>query len=170
MTAPTINGQAPVLLAGEIEIAASPELVWDVLTAIDDWPSWNPEVSAAALEGELAPGSVFRWKAGLTLRSTLKHVEAPRMIAWTGSSMGLDVVHVYGLEPRDDKTFVKTVESVEGVMARLFRWPLQKKMDKSIENGLRSLKVEAERLATSYSETEPSSASARVPVTHQMRL
>jgi hypothetical protein len=63
--------------------------------------------------------------------------------------MGLDVVHVYALELRDGKTFVKTEESVEGVMARLFRRPLQKKMDKSIQNGLRSLKLEAERLATS---------------------
>lgn len=82
---PAINVRAPVLLAGEIEIAAAPERVWDVLTTIDDWPSWNSDVKAAALEDDLAAGSVFRWKAGTPLTSTITHVERPRMIAWTGT-------------------------------------------------------------------------------------
>jgi uncharacterized protein YndB with AHSA1/START domain len=39
-----INEQAPVTGASETEIAATPELVWDVLTAIESWPNWNPAV------------------------------------------------------------------------------------------------------------------------------
>ena len=30
--------------ADEIEIAASPQSVWDVLTDFEHWPSWNPDV------------------------------------------------------------------------------------------------------------------------------
>lgn len=62
--------------------------------------------------------------------------------------MGLSAVHVYTLELRDGRTFVRTEESVEGLLARLLKRPLQKTMNKSIENGLRSLKAEAERRAT----------------------
>jgi len=49
-----INEQAPVVGRGEIEIAAAPELVWDVLTAIDRWPSWNPQVKSMDMQGGLA--------------------------------------------------------------------------------------------------------------------
>jgi uncharacterized protein YndB with AHSA1/START domain len=143
-----INANAPVILGGEIEVAAPPEIVWDVLTTIEGWPRWNPEVKSASLEGELAPGSVFRWKAGPSrLVSRLLSVEPQREIAWTGKSMGINVIHVYGFEPRDGGTLVHTDESVEGVTARLFRGPLKKRMDSSIDLGLRSLKAEAERRA-----------------------
>ena len=119
-----------------------------MLATIDGWPSWNPEVKSASLEGDLVPGTVFRWKAGPSrLVSRLVHVEAPSEIAWTGKSMGLNVIHVYGLEPRDGGTSVRTQESVEGVTARLFRGPIKKRMDGAIGAGLRSLKAEAERRA-----------------------
>ena len=143
-----INEGAPIVLGGEVQIAAPPEIVWDVLTKIDGWPSWNPEVKSASLEGDLAPGTVFRWKAGSSrLVSRLLHVEPPGEIAWTGKAMGLNVIHVYGLEPSNGGTSVRTHESVEGLTARLFRGPIKKRMDSAIDVGLRSLKAEAERRA-----------------------
>ena len=30
------------LATGEIEVAAYPEIVWDVMAGIDRWPAWNP--------------------------------------------------------------------------------------------------------------------------------
>ena len=59
-----INGHAPVTGASETEIAATPDVVWDVLTAIERWPLWNPEVKSASMRGEITKGSEFRWKAG----------------------------------------------------------------------------------------------------------
>jgi uncharacterized protein YndB with AHSA1/START domain len=147
-----VNDQAPVVGASEIEIAAAPEVVWDVLTAIDGWPSWNPQVKSASLEGEIAEGSVFRWKAGPgTITSTLRRVEPPRLIAWTGKTLGIDAIHVYFLEPRGGNTFVRTKESYEGLVARLFRGPLQKTLDNALEDGLQHLKAEAERRANATS-------------------
>lgn len=35
-----INTEAPVVAFSEIEIAAAPEVAWDVLTEIESWPSW----------------------------------------------------------------------------------------------------------------------------------
>ena len=143
-----INEQAPVIGASEIEIAAAPELVWDVLTAIDRWPSWNPQVKSMDMQGGIAEGSQFRWKAGPgTITSTIRRVEPPRLIAWTGKTFSIDAIHVYRLEARDGKTFVRTEESYEGLIARLFRGPLQKTLDAALEEGLGHLKAEAERRA-----------------------
>jgi uncharacterized protein YndB with AHSA1/START domain len=143
-----INERAPIRLAAEIEIAADPELVWDVLATIERWPSWNPEVSSASLRGELTEGTTFRWKAGSsTIVSRLVSVVDPVQIAWTGKSMGLRVVHIYDLEPRKGKTFVRTAESVEGIPARLFRGPIERRMQTAIDSGLEAMKTEAERRA-----------------------
>ena len=91
-----INTDAPAVARGEIEVAAPPEVVWAVLTDIAAWPSWNPDVKSAALDGPLAAGTQFRWKAGPgTITSTLQSVEAPRRIEWTGTTFGIKAVHVH---------------------------------------------------------------------------
>jgi hypothetical protein len=141
-----IDPQAPVVGTRAVEVAAAREVVWNVVAGIDEWPTWNPDVKSAALDGELAQGSVFRWKAGPgTITSTIERVERPRRIAWTGRTFGIDAIHVYALEPRGGKTFVTTEESYDGFVARRFRRQLQKRLDRALEDGLRHLKSEAER-------------------------
>ena len=58
-----INRHAPVIGSCEVEIAAAPEVAWDVLTAISGWPSWNPAVTSVSFDGEIGEGAAFRWKA-----------------------------------------------------------------------------------------------------------
>jgi hypothetical protein len=82
-----------------------------------------------------------------SLTSKLITVAAPRQIAWTGRSLGLSAIHVYTLEPRDGKTLVSTEESVNGILARLVRRPLTKRMGAAVRRGLEGLKTEAERRA-----------------------
>jgi carbon monoxide dehydrogenase subunit G len=143
-----VNRQAPILLTSEIEVGAPPEVVWDVLATIESWPTWNPGIKSASLQGDLVPGSAFRWKSGLSvIRSRLVFVDPPREIAWTGKSMGINVVHVYSLEGRGGRTLVKTEESVEGITARPFRSSVEKTMDGAVDAGLQRLKAEAERRA-----------------------
>jgi uncharacterized protein YndB with AHSA1/START domain len=141
-----INRQAPVVGANEIEIAAAPQLVWEVLTGFECWPSWNPDVKSLSMHGPVAEGTQFRWKAGPgTITSTIQRVDPPRLIAWTGKTLGIRAVHFWLLELRDGGTSVRTEESYEGFVARLFRRPLQKTLDTALERGLRTLKVEVER-------------------------
>jgi hypothetical protein len=147
-----INERAPVVGTSEIAIAADPEVVWNVLTAFEGWPGWNSDVKSMSMHGPVARGSTFRWKAGPgTITSTIERVEPPRLIAWTGKTLGLRAIHFYWLEPRDGKTFVRTQESYEGLVARLLRAPLKKTLDRALANGLRSLKAEAERRASARS-------------------
>jgi uncharacterized protein YndB with AHSA1/START domain len=80
----------------EIEIAAPPEVVWDVLTAFDRWPIWNPEVKAMSVKERIVVGSMFRWKAGpSTVTSTIQRLEPPRLIAWSGRTMGIRAIDVF---------------------------------------------------------------------------
>ncbi|MGH3034599.1 MAG: SRPBCC family protein, partial [Gaiellaceae bacterium] len=126
--------------------AAPVETVWDVLTAVERWPTWNPDVKTVSLEGSVAEGSVFRWKAGPgTITSTIQRVDRPRLIAWTGKTFGIDATHVWRLEQGHGKTLVRTEESYEGLVASILRRPLRKALETALTNGLRSLKVEAER-------------------------
>lgn len=61
--------------------------------------------------------------------------------------MSIKAIHEWRLEPRDGGTFVETEETYSGVVARLLRGPLQKTLDKALEDGLQRLKREAERRA-----------------------
>jgi len=141
-----VDARAPVKGAAEIEIAAPRQGVWDVLTAFEEWPTWNPDVKSVSVEGEVAEGSEFRWKAGPgTITSRIRRLDEPGRIAWTGTTFGIKAIHVYTLEPRDTKTLVRSEESYHGLVSRLFRRSLQKTLDKALVSGLQHLKAEAER-------------------------
>jgi uncharacterized protein YndB with AHSA1/START domain len=141
-----INESAPVVGRSEIEIAAPPDAVWDVLTAFERWPSWLRDVKSMSIEGPVSPGTVFRWRAGPgTITSTIQRVERPRLIAWTGRTLGIHAIHFWNFEDRDGGTFVRTAESYEGLTARLLRRWLQKTLDQALDDGLQNLKAEVER-------------------------
>jgi hypothetical protein len=157
--------------ASEIEISAKPEAVWEVLTAFERWPSWNRDVRSMTVHGPVAAGSMFRWKAGPgTIESTIQRVERPRLIAWTGKTLGIKAVHFWYLEPREGKTYVRTEESYEGLVTRLFRRPIRETLDRALADGLRYLKEEVERQtatddpqARSLPPTSGSGANANAP-------
>jgi uncharacterized protein YndB with AHSA1/START domain len=147
-----INPDAPVLVEGEIEIAAATELVWDVLTTVEDWPKWNTDVSSVEIVGPIEPGTTFRWKAGPgTIKSRIETVERPRVIAWTGRWLGISVIHVWRLDRSGGGTRVQTQESVEGVPARLLPGRHRGVFDRSTRTSLQALKTEAERRSLSPS-------------------
>jgi hypothetical protein len=140
---------APVVSAKQIEIAADPEAVWEVLAAFDRWPSWNPEVRSMSMHGPLAVGSTFRWKAGPgTISSTIRQIEPPRRIGWTGRTLGMKAFDAFQLQPHEGRTVVREQESWNGLVAHLFRRSLQKTLDRSLDSGLQHLKAEVERQQT----------------------
>ncbi|MCA9631681.1 MAG: SRPBCC family protein [Myxococcales bacterium] len=141
-----INLQAPVLGSAAIEIAALPGVVWSVISEVNQWPSWNPDVSGAQLLGPLAVGTAFRWRAGPgTITSTLLGVEPERELSWRGSSLGVRALHVWRLRPAASGTALEVEESMEGFPARLFRRTLQRTLDAALRSGLAAVKAEAER-------------------------
>lgn len=140
-----IDRGAPAIAEGEIQIAAPPEIVWEVIAGIATWPSWNHDVKSMTLEGPVAPGSTFRWKAGSSsLVSTLKVVDPPREIAWTGVTMGIHAVHVFRFESSDGGTRAHSAESFRGFIPTVLRGYSRKVLQRGIDRILALLKAEAE--------------------------
>lgn len=130
----------------ELHIEATPEAVWALLTDINNWPGWNPAVSCARFDGPFAPGSIFRWKSGgSSIVSTIQNIERPRRVAWTGKTFGAAAVHVWVLEAIGAGVLVRTSESFDGWLVRLFRSSFQRLLDKALDEVLRSLKTAAEK-------------------------
>jgi len=141
-----INRDAPATAEGELQIDADPRTVFSVISAIDQWPSWNPDVRSVTLQGPVQPGAVFRWKSGpSSLTSTLQVVDPPHEIAWTGTTMGIKAVHVFRFQANDGRTLARSEESWEGLLASLLRRYSRKTLDKGIRSVLAHLKTEAER-------------------------
>jgi uncharacterized protein YndB with AHSA1/START domain len=145
-----IKTDAPVVARAEAQVAADPQTVWSVLTDLEGWPRWNEKVRSLALSGPLAVGSTFRWKSGPgTIKSMLGEVDALHKIAWSGQTMGIKAIDVFRLEARDGGTYVTEEESWDGFTVRLLRGRMQRTLQDSLDEGLRSLRYEAEQKASS---------------------
>ena len=141
-----IDRAAPATAEGETLIEADPATVFAVISAIDDWPAWNPDVKSATLDGELQPGAVFRWRAGPSrLTSTLEVVDPPREIGWKGKTMGIRAVHVFRFEESGGGTLARSEESWVGPIASLFKGYSRRTLAKTIADVLAHLKAESER-------------------------
>lgn len=140
-----VNENAPVKSEGAIEIAAPTELVWQVLTGINDWPTWQRDVTESALPGELREGAEFEWKAGgISFRSKIHTMTEKRMFGWTGKTIGASAIHNWRFAEREGTTTVTVEESLQGLFPRLFRTYFQKNLDMGIQKNLEELRSASE--------------------------
>jgi uncharacterized protein YndB with AHSA1/START domain len=141
-----IDSNAPLSAKKEIEIIAPVEKVWALLTGIDDWPRWQPDVTRAGLRGDLTSGVDFEWNAkGVNITSTIKQIVPRQIIGWTGKSIGMKAIHLWKFEPKGGSTHVTTEESLSGWLPGLIRVFDPAFLDKSLTGSLLTLKHEAEK-------------------------
>ncbi|MBW4703790.1 SRPBCC family protein [Micromonospora sp. RL09-050-HVF-A] len=145
-----IDETAPVISRHRVTVQASAEIVWRVLTDIDAWTTWLPELPYARAEtpGPLGSGSVFRWSAsGLDIVSTIAEVRPYERLVWSGHANGPDGilgVHVWNLAPGDRGLIVSTEESFAGPPVDADPGPIQAALDESLVTWLQRLKDTAE--------------------------
>lgn len=143
-----IDRSAPAVSTHAVHIDAPPKVVWDTLIDFERWPSWVPGVKAVSVDGAVAAGTEFAWRAsGLRIRSTLQHVDAPREIGWTGRALGIRARHVWRLAATGSGTQAVSAESWEGPLPRLLTRQSRKTLDKAISDGVEALRREAQRRA-----------------------
>ncbi|MET9884700.1 SRPBCC family protein [Streptomyces sp. NPDC006430] len=144
----TIDETAPVIVRLSTEIAAPLERVWALHTDIDGWPDWNTHVDRAELDGPLLPGTSFHWEThGLEITSTIREFVPGERLVWGGPANGIEGVHVWTFEQREDRTVVRTEESWSGAPVDAAADELGRALRDSLESWLAALKSHAERSA-----------------------
>lgn len=140
-----IDPKAPLTAKKEAVINAPVEQVWEIQSNINNWPQWQNEITFARLEGALAEGAVFRWRAmGMNITSTLQEVVTNKIIGWSGKSIGMKAVHIWKFEKQGNKTTVSTEESLSGWLPRFIQWFKPDFLDASLSKSLQTLKNQAE--------------------------
>ena len=128
------------------EVKAGAEKIWDILTDVESWPSWQgtPYVRLSA-PGRIKEGSTFvaslgglRWKLTVTI------AQKPRKIVWEGQQLGIKAVHGWEFDEAGGKTTAVTKEKMTG-WTIFFSYPLVKKrLSNTDEKWLADLKAKAE--------------------------
>ena len=141
-----IDREAPAIASAEGLIRVPLDVVWSILTNIAEWSGWNPEVSRVELRGPLAPGTEFVWKSGgASIVSTLQEIDPQRRIAWTGRTLGIRAAHVWTFTEQAGGVLVRTEESFDGLVVRLFSGPMRRMIASSLEKSVNALRTECER-------------------------
>ena len=141
----SINYKAPVQCSKSIVINATPEQVWRVLTDINQWSVWQPDIHLPSVNGPLQTGSLFNWKTGgANIRSTVHTLNPWSEFGWTGKAFGTFAIHNWTLTKRYRQTEVRVEESLEGPMASLFKPLFNKKIERGMVKWLNLLKKTCE--------------------------
>ncbi|WP_020607285.1 SRPBCC family protein [Spirosoma spitsbergense] len=142
----TPNPDAPASTDKKIRISASPERVWQVMSQIDQWVTWQSDISKAKLNGPLQVGSTFDWNAsGMDIHSTLHTVTPQEALGWSGKAFGAFAIHNWFFRPlTDGTTEVRVEESMEGWLVSVLGPVLQKSLDKATDRWLQALREMAE--------------------------
>lgn len=150
-----VDVSAPVVSRHSVTVTASADAVWRILTDIDAWTTWLPEIPYARLEtpGPLAPGSVFRWSAaGMEIESTIVQARPQERLVWRGygdGPNGVLGVHVWALTPAGDGVEVSTEESFAGPPVDADPAQFQGGLDATLARWLDRLKRTAEAATAS---------------------
>ena len=106
----------------EVDIAASPETVWEVLTDLDRYEEWNPFVTSS--QGRVAVGETLRNRLEppggrtMTFAPRVTVADEPRVFEWLGKlgvSGVFDGRHRFELEPTQSGTRLVHSEEFGGI-------------------------------------------------------
>lgn len=140
----------------EIDIDASPQVVWEILIDLDQYSDWNPFIVSSAgnvsvderLTNRLQPPGGKAMK----FRPTVTVVETHRTFEWLGR-LGLpgifDGRHRFELEATPEGTHLTHSEQFSGVLVRLLKKSVDTKTLKGFEQMNAALKARAEAQGTS---------------------
>jgi len=142
-------------LRSEIEIQASAERVWQLLTDFPSFPQWNPfirKASGAIRVGERLEVSIQPSGAsGMTFRPTVLKAEPNRELRWLGHLLisGLfDGEHSFTIEPLGASRVRFTQREVfTGLLVPLFARGLDTDTRRGFEEMNQALKSKAEQAA-----------------------
>lgn len=139
----------------EIEVSASWDRMWELLTDFAAYPSWNPSITR--LQGPLRPGAVLQLGTKLpgglklSLRPTLGWVDRGRGLGWSArllASWFFAAEHYYVMEElAAGRIRLSQREEFHGCFAPFFLLFFGRGLRRSYAEANRRLKTLAERVA-----------------------
>ncbi len=140
----------------EIDIAAPPEVVWQVLIDLDRYPEWNPFITSAVGKPEEGETLVNRLEPPegkpMTFKPQVTVVEDGTAFEWLGKLVvsGLfDGRHRFEIEASPSGSRFIQKETFDGVLVRFLRASLDRNTKAGFEAMNTALKVRAESIAAS---------------------
>lgn len=134
----------------EVNIRASADRIWALLTNAQDFPRWNSTV--AGIEGRIAEGEKLRLRVPGTDRvftPTVSGVVPNARIIWTGGVAPIfKGIRTFNLKPRSDRTTDFTMEERFSGLALPMAKNSLPDFGPVFERYALDLKKEAERIAT----------------------
>ncbi len=139
----------------EIEIAAPPSKIWEVLTEVDKWKEWSPIINDAS--GKAALGSALSitmcgkdgkgGKAGQKYQPVVTVFEAPKRFEWTATMMAGFIFtngKILELEPSGSGTRLVHKETFSGMMVPLMWGMMEGAVPQMLNSMNEALKVKIE--------------------------
>ena len=138
-------------LRTEIEIEATPEKVWQVLTNLDQYPQWNPFIHHATGKARVGEKVDITFRSGsreMVLHCVVLHVEPNRELRWKYHVIAPGLFsgeHVFSIEPMAGSTvrFVDR-ELYNGLLVPLQARDIDTNSKRGFEAMDRALKARAE--------------------------
>jgi hypothetical protein len=114
-------------ITSTVDIDATPQRVWEILTDFDSYPEWNPFIRRASgrpergakLEVRIEPPGGRR----MTFKPTVLAAEPARELRWVGRLLLpriFDGEHSFRIEPGDDRVRFVQSERFTGALVPLF--------------------------------------------------
>jgi hypothetical protein len=137
----------------DIEVEATAERVWSVLTDFAAFPEWNPFIRWIRGTPERAKSLVVRLQpsgaGGTTFRPTVLVADRPRELRWIGRLFvrGIfDGEHCFRIHPLSEgRVRFEHSERFTGVLVALFRPSLDRDTKRGFQEMNRALKERCER-------------------------
>ncbi len=138
-----------------IDIAAPPEVVWEVLTDLERYSEWNPFIvssrGVAAVGERLTNRMQPPGGRAMTFRPKVTVVEPGRVLEWLGR-LGVPGVfdgrHRFELEPNPAGTRLTQSEEFTGLLVRF----LQKSLDTATAQGFEDMNLAVKARAEARSQ------------------
>ena len=141
----------------QIDIDASPEAVWEILTSLERYPDWNPLITSSSGTVEVGEKLTNRFEPPGGNASTfivrVTAADRPHLFEWNGSLLGIALLfkgrHRFELEDTPNGTRLTHSEEFSGVAGHLIlRKPLLAQTEEGFTAMNNALKTRAEAQTT----------------------
>ena len=81
----------------------------------------------------------------MKIQSKLHTVEQNFKFGWSGKTLGIYAIHNWKISEKEGKCVVDVEESMEGLLAKIFKKSMNKTLENVMQKWLDNLKVECEK-------------------------